>query len=65
MPRGKRTVFAMFCTKTGNRLGTLRFHKQDKMGIGWKEHAKKLTKYCPVCRQKVDVKLKEEKHSKK
>ena len=65
MPRGKRTVFAMFCKKSGNRLGTLRFHKQDKGGKGWKAHAEGLKKYCPKCRSKEDVKLKEEKHSSK
>ena len=64
MPRGKRTVFGIFCSVTGNRLGTVRFHKQDKMGKAWKEHAEKLTKYCSKCRKKVDVKLKEERHSK-
>jgi len=64
MPRGKRTVFAMFCTVTKNRLGTLRFHKQDKQGKDWKEHAKGLKKYCPQCKKRVDVKLKEERHSK-
>ncbi|MBU0766980.1 hypothetical protein KKF55_04340 [Patescibacteria group bacterium] len=64
MPRGKRTVFAMFCTESGNRLGTLRFHKQDKQGKGWKEHAEGLKKYCPRCMKQMAVKLKEEKHSK-
>lgn len=68
MPRGKRTVFAVYCADpecphTGNRVGTVRFHKQDKNGVGWKEHAAKLTKYCPAARRKVAVKLKEEKHS--
>jgi len=64
MPRGKRTVFAAFCKISGNRLGTMRFHKQDKMGKGWKEHAEGLKKYCPVCKERVEVKLKEERHSK-
>jgi len=63
MPRGKRTVFGIFCTVTGMRLGTVRFHKQDKMGKGWKEHAAKLKKYSPAVRRRVEVKLKEEKHS--
>ncbi len=63
MPRGKRTVFAMFCKATGNRLGTLRFHRQDKKGVGWKEHVDGMKKYCPLCRSRQDVKLKEEKHS--
>lgn len=65
MPRGKRTVFAFFCKKSGNRLGTLRFHRQDKKAKGWKEHVDGMKKYCPVCREKVDLKFKEEKHSSK
>jgi hypothetical protein len=64
MPRGKRTVFAMFCPETGDRLGTVRFHKQDKKGIGFKEHVSKLKKYSPRLRKKVSVKVKEERHSK-
>lgn len=64
MPRGKRTVFAMFCKKSGNRLGTLRLHKQDKQGKGWKEHVDGMKKYCAKCRSREDVKLKEERHSK-
>lgn len=63
MPRGKRTVFAMYCKKSGNRLGSMRFHKQDKQGVGWKEHVEGMKKYCPVCQSKQDVKFKEEKHS--
>ncbi|MEK7563766.1 MAG: hypothetical protein AAB544_05255 [Patescibacteria group bacterium] len=63
MPRGKRTVFAAFCSETGNRIGSFRFHKQDKRGIGWKEHAEKLVKFCSICRKRVKVKLKEERHS--
>lgn len=68
MPRGKRTVFAVLCADAacphpGERLGSVRFHKQDKMGKGWKEHAAKLKKYCPSARRRVAVKLKEEKHS--
>lgn len=53
----------MFCSETGVRLGTKRYHKQDKKGISFKDHAKKLKKYCPVLRKRVEVKLKEEKHS--
>ena len=64
MPRGKRVVFAVYCAQSNDRIGTLRYHKQDKKGVAWKEHTKKLHKYCPVCRKRVDVKLKEEKHSK-
>lgn len=63
MPRGKRTVFAVYCTESGNRIGSMRFHKQDKMGVGWKDHVKGMTKYCKVCRKKVDLKFKMEKHS--
>lgn len=68
MPRGKRTVFGVFCNEpscphSGERLGSMRFHKQDKMGKSWKEHAAKLEKYCPTARKRVAVKLKEEKHS--
>lgn len=63
MPRGKRTVFAMFCSETGLRLGSIRFHRQDKQGKGWKEHAEGFMKYCPALRKRVAVKFKEEKHS--
>jgi hypothetical protein len=63
MPRGKRTVFGVYCSETGDRLGSVRFHKQDKMGKAWKEHAAKLMKYSPRLRKRVDVKLKEERHS--
>lgn len=60
MPRGKRTVFIMSCTVSGNRVGTVRLHKQ-KEGVSWKDF--KVEKYCPVCRKRVPVKLKEERHS--
>jgi hypothetical protein len=63
MPRGKRTVFGVYCSETNMRLGTMRFHKQDKMGKSWKEHVADLKKYSPVLRRRVAVKLKEEKHS--
>lgn len=63
MPRGKRTVFAYFCKKTGARLGTLRLHKQDKQGRSWKEHVEGMKKYSPKCRCRVEIKVKEEKHS--
>lgn len=63
MPRGKRTVFAIFCSETGDRLGSIRYHKQDKKGVSWKEHAGKLMKYSPRLRKRVAVKVKEEKHS--
>jgi len=61
MPRGKRTVFAVYCKESGNRIGTVRLHKQNSKGVGWKEF--KAEKYCPVCRKKTETKLKEEKHS--
>lgn len=61
MPRGKRTVFAMFCPETGNRIGTVRLHKQDRKGMSWKDF--KVEKYCSSCGKRVPAKLKEEKHS--
>lgn len=61
MPRGKRTVFAMFCGATNGRIGTIRLHKQNSKGIGWKDM--KLKKFSPFTRKREDVKLKEEKHS--
>ena len=61
MPRGKRTVFTMVCSESGNRVGSVRLHKQNSKGIGWKDF--KRAKYCAVCRKRVAVKLKEEKHS--
>ncbi len=63
MPRGKRTVFAMYCAETNMRLGTIRLHKQDKLGKSWKEHVAGMKKYCPTLRRRVEVKFKEEKHS--
>lgn len=63
MPRGKRTVYAVFSAETNMRLGTIRLHKQDKQGKSWKEHAAKLKKYDSRLRKRVSVKLKEEKHS--
>lgn len=61
MPRGKRTVFGMFCSETQNRVGSVRLHKQNQKGVGWKDF--KVTKYCPVCRKRMAMKLKEERHS--
>jgi len=61
MPRGKRTVFGMFCPTSGNRIGTVRLHKQNSKGIGWKDF--KVEKYCKVCKKRVPTKLKEERHS--
>lgn len=63
MPRGKRTVYAGFCSVDGFRITTMRFHKQDKAGKSWKEHVADMTKYCPTCQQKTTLKFKEEKHS--
>jgi hypothetical protein len=54
----------MFCPESGARLGTIRLHKQDKKGVGYKEHVAKLRKYSPLLRKKVKVKVKEERHSK-
>lgn len=62
MPRGKRTVFMMLCSACGQRTGTVRLHKQNSKGVGWKDF-KKTNKYCGECRKKVNVKLKEERHS--
>ncbi|MDP7069103.1 MAG: hypothetical protein QF815_01135 [Candidatus Peribacteraceae bacterium] len=64
MPRGKRTVFTVLCSKSGNRVGTIRLHKQDKQGKGWKEHVADMKKYCSVCKSRQPVKVKEERHSK-
>ncbi len=61
MPRGKRTVFAVYCKESNNRIGTVRLHKQNSKGVGWKEF--KREKYCSICKKKVETKLKEEKHS--
>lgn len=51
----------MYCTESGNRVGTVRLHRQNSKGIGWKDF--KVAKFCPECRKRVPVKLKEEKHS--
>ncbi len=61
MPRGKRTVFGMFCKECNTRIGSIRLHKQ-KDGASWKDF--KTQKYCKVCRKRVDTKMKEERHSK-
>jgi hypothetical protein len=60
MPRGKRTVFGMFCTVSGNRVGTVRLHRQ-KDGVSWKDF--KTAKFCSECRKKQPMKMKEERHS--
>lgn len=54
-------MFGMFCTDSGNRVGTVRLHKQNSKGVGWKEF--KVEKFCPVCRKRMPMKLKEERHS--
>lgn len=63
MPRGKRTVYALYSSETNVRLGTIRLYKQDKMGKSWKEHIADMKKYDPKVRRRVAVKGKEEKHS--
>ncbi len=62
MPRGKRIVFAVFCTDCKSRAATVRLHKQNSKGVAWKDFAPK--KYCASCKKRVDMKLKEERHSK-
>ena len=62
MPRGKRTVFAMYCTESNERLGTIRLHKQNSKGVSWKDI--KFKKYSPTHKKRVEVQLKEERHSK-
>ncbi len=69
MPRGKRTVFGLFCAdpecpQVGQRLGTMRFHKQDKLGKSYKDHVASMMKYCPAIRKRVALRWKEERHSK-
>ena len=63
MARGKRLSFGMYSSETNIRLGTIKLHKQDKMGKSWKEHVAGMKKYDPVVRHRVEVKFKEEKHS--
>lgn len=72
MPRGKRTVFAGFCTECKRRTATIRLHRQ-KGATSWKdfgptkkdEKAEKgeYKKFCKGCKKRTAVKLKEEKHS--
>jgi len=57
MPRGKATVYAGSCKECGTRIATIRILKAKKADF------KKKTKFCPVCRKRQEVKLKEEKHS--
>lgn len=63
MARGKRLTFGMYCAETNLRLGSIKLHKQDKMGKSWKEHVAGMKKYCPTLRRRVELKFKEEKHS--
>ncbi len=63
MPRGKRTVFGLYCVDCAQRIGSVRYHRQNSKGIGWKDQVKKLRKFCSNCRKIVDVRGKEEKHS--
>ena len=61
MPRGKRTVFIVSCPDCKRRVGTARLLKQSPKGTTWKDF--KPQKYCSGCRKRVNVKLKEERHS--
>lgn len=61
MPRGKRTVFGVYCTVCNMRVGSIRLHKQ-RDGKSWKDQ--KLAKYCPTDRKRTPAKMKEERHSK-
>ena len=57
MPRGKKTVYAGFCSECNARIATVRILKAKKSDF------RELNKYCQPCRKKQKVKLKEEKHS--
>jgi len=57
MPRGKRTVYAGFCTECSARTATVRILKAKRGDF------RQLLKYCSQCRKRTKVKLKEEKHS--
>lgn len=57
MPRGKATVYAGFCTECQARIATVRILKSKKADF------RELHKYCPSCRKRMKVKIKEEKHS--
>lgn len=57
MPRGKKTVYAGYCSETGARICTVRILKSKKSDF------RDLFKYSPRLRKRVKVKLKEEKHS--
>ena len=59
MPRGKKTVYAGFCSDCKKRISTVRISKAKKADF------RELKKFCKAktCRKRVKVKLKEEKHS--
>ncbi len=67
MPRGKRIVFAGFCKECNRRNATVRLHRQ-KGAKSWKDFGPTdgdLKKFCPSCRKRTAVKIKEERHSAK
>ena len=57
MPRGKATVYAGSCSQCNARITTVRILKSKKADF------KKRKKYCANCRKRMEVKIKEEKHS--
>ncbi len=58
MPRGKKTVYAGFCSECNARTCTVRILKSKKADF------RELHKYCDkACMKATKVKLKEEKHS--
>ncbi len=61
MPRGKRTVYGLYCKTDNMRIASVRFHRQNSKGVGAKDN--KLMKYCPGCKARVEMSMKEEKHS--
>lgn len=71
MPRGKRIVFAGFCKECNRRNATVRLHRQ-KGAKSWKDFGPtkegdkgQYMKFCPSCRKRTAVKIKEERHSAK
>ncbi len=57
MPRGKKTVYGMYCKETGEMLGVIRISKSKKADF------RPLEKYSPTLRKRVEVKVREMKHS--
>lgn len=57
MPRGKKTVYAGFCSECKKRICTVRISKAKKADF------RELHKFCDTCGKRMKVKLKEEKHS--